>query len=97
MVQGESKGEHEPRSWKTCSDHEKYTCYNPTIYTKCFPVFANMQMKVFIFFDESYMKKMTPLSPIKEVLKVKKGKPLNGCVALLVFPVSQVLFLLKTD
>ena len=56
-----------------------------------------MQMKVFISFDESYMKKMTPLSPIKEVLKVKKGKPLNGCVALLVFPVSRVLFLLKTD
>lgn len=56
-----------------------------------------MQMKVFISFEESYMKKMIPLSPIKEVLKVKKGKPLNGCVALLVFPVSQVLFLLKTD
>ena len=64
---------------------------------KCFPVFANMQMKVFIFFEESYMKKMTPLSPVKEVLKVKKGKPLNGRVALIVFPVSQVLFLLKTD
>ena len=56
-----------------------------------------MQMKVFIFFEESYMKKMTPLSPVKEVLKVKKGKPLNGRVALIVFPVSQVLFLLKTD
>lgn len=55
-----------------------------------------MQMKVFISFEESYMKKMTPLSPIKEVLNVKKGKPLNGCVAVLVFPVSQVLFLLKT-
>lgn len=63
---------------------------------KCFPVFANMQMKVFISFEESYMKKMTPLSPIKEVLNVKKGKPLNGGVAVLVFPVSQALFLLKT-
>ena len=53
-----------------------------------------MQVKVFISFEESYIKRMTPLSPMKEVLK---AKPLNGCVTLLVFPVSQVLFLLKTD
>ena len=56
-----------------------------------------MQMRVFIFFEESYIKKMTPLSPVKEVKKVKNDKPLNGCVARLAFPVSQVLFLLKTD